>query len=154
MSERTPEPRLGDFRFVHEVEVRFRDLDSMGHAHHTLPLIYIEEARAAYWRAVKGNGEIDYVLGEVGVRFRRRIEYPQRLRIGVRTHGIGRSSFTMEYGIFDEAGELLASCRTVQVMYDYAAGTSMRLADSIREAIERVEGRPAVGTYRRDAEIR
>ena len=42
-------------RFHHAVAVRFRDLDAMRHVHHTAPLLYIEEARAAYWRAVAGR---------------------------------------------------------------------------------------------------
>ncbi len=44
------------YRFRYAVDVRFRDLDPMGHAHHSLPLIYFEEARAAYWRDVVGQG--------------------------------------------------------------------------------------------------
>ena len=36
------------YRFHRQVEVRFRDIDEMEHTHHTLPLIYIEEARTAY----------------------------------------------------------------------------------------------------------
>jgi acyl-CoA thioester hydrolase len=45
----------GDGWFRTSVPVRFRDLDAMGHAHHTLPLIYLEEARAAFWRELKGS---------------------------------------------------------------------------------------------------
>jgi len=131
------------FRFHRAVEVRFRDLDAMGHAHHTLPLVYLEEARAAYWRDVArqdGIGGIDYVMAEVTVRFHQRIEYPGRLDIGLRVSRIGTKSFEMEFEIRNPAGEPVASGRTVQVMYDYAAAGSKTVPAELRQRIEAFEG--------------
>ncbi len=130
-------------RFVREVDVRFHDLDAMGHAHHTLPLIYLEEARAAYWREVAGRDtldDIDYVMAEVTVRFHGRIEYPSRLQVGVRVSRIGTKSFEMEFEIRSSDGERKASGRTVQVMYDYAAGTAKAIPPALRSRIEAYEG--------------
>lgn len=130
-------------RFRHHVEVRFHDLDAMGHAHHTLPLIYFEEARATYWREVAGRAgveDIDYVMGEVQVRYHGRIRYPARLEVGVRVSQIGGKSFVMEYELRDAEGVLLASGRTVQVMYDYAAGRSVAMPAELRERIRAFEG--------------
>jgi acyl-CoA thioester hydrolase len=130
-------------RFTREVDVRFHDLDAMGHAHHTLPLIYLEEARAAYWREVGGRDSldgIDYVMAEVTVRFHGRIEYPSRLRVGVRVSRIGTKSFEMEFEIGSVDGERKASGRTVQVMYDYATGESKEVPADLRSRIEAFEG--------------
>ncbi len=138
------EPAEGDFGFLHAVDVRFRDLDPMGHAHHSLPLIYWEEARARYWREVAGRGavaDIDYVMGEFTLRFHRRILYPGRLTAGVRITRLGRSSFDMAYGLWSGAGELLSSGRSTQVLYDYAAGRSKPFDDDTRHRIEAHEGR-------------
>jgi len=137
-------PTEREFRFHHSVEVRFHDLDAMGHAHHTLPLIYVEEARAAYWREIAGRrdlDEIDYVLAEVTVRYHRRIAYPGRLDVSLRVKRVGRSSFEMDFEIREaESAELLASGSTVQVAFDYAGGRSKPLSDEVRERIERFEG--------------
>lgn len=130
-------------RFRHPVEVRFHDLDAMGHAHHTLPLVYFEEARAAYWREVAGRArveDIDYVIGEVQVRYHARIRYPARLEVGVRVSHIGGKSFVMEYELRDSDGERLASGRTVQVMYDYAAGRAVAVPEELRARILAYEG--------------
>ncbi len=132
-----------EFRFVYEVPVRFRDLDPMGHAHHSLPLIYIEEARAAYWRDVVGRqglGEIDYILAQATLRFVRRIEFPGTLRIGLRVSRLGGSSFTMEYELRDTYGDVLTTAETVQVMYDYEAARSKPIPAEIRERIGSYEG--------------
>ena len=130
-----------EFRFRRSVEVRFRDVDVMGHAHHTLPLIYIEEARAAYWREVLGRSELDFIMGEVGIRYLRRIGYPSTVIVGVRTTRLGGSSLDMEYEIRDDAGELLAEGWSKQVMYDYAAGRSKPVPDGMRTRV--VEYEPA-----------
>ena len=136
-------PDSAQFRFTRTLPVRFRDLDPMGHAHHSLPLIYIEEVRAAYWREVVGrNGldEIDYVLGQVTLRYRQRILFPATLTIALRVSRVGRSSFVMEYEIRDEADTLLVTAETVQIMYDYEAGRSKPMPEDIRRRIRDYEG--------------
>lgn len=130
------------FRFVHPVEVRFHDLDAMGHAHHSLPLIYFEEARAAYWREVVGRAgveDIDYVMAEATLRYHARIRYPCRLEVRLRTSKIGTKSLIMEYEARTEAGELVADGRTVQVMYDYGAGRSIPVPEDVRGRIQAFE---------------
>lgn len=130
---------MSRFRFEHHAEVRFRDLDPMGHAHHSLPLIYFEEARAAYWRDVvgrSGNDEIDYILAEATLGFHARILFPQTVTVLVRVSRIGSSSFDMEYQLRSADDELLADGRTVQVMYDYAAGRPKKVSAEIRGRME------------------
>src|SRR6185436_7315844 len=105
----------------------FHDLDAMGHAHHSLPLIYMEEARAAYWREVAGKAglsQIDYVIGSFSVRYLGRIHFPGTLRVALRVSALGTASFTMQYALHDEQGTLVATGESTQVMYDYEAGRS------------------------------
>lgn len=131
------------YRFVHEVEVRFRDLDPMGHVHHTLPLVYFEEARAAYWREVVGRPgleDVDYAIGEVALRYHERVRWPGRLRIGVRVSRLGEKSFAMEYEARSAEGVVLVTGRTVQVMFDYATGRSKPIPPEVRRRIEVFEG--------------
>ena len=140
----TSGPRPESFRLIHEVAVRFRDLDPMGHAHHSLPLMYWEEARARYWREVADRphvADIDYVMGEFTLRFHERITFPATLRAGVRTTRLGGRSFDMEYGLWDAEGRLLASGTSTQVMYDYAAARSRPIDAGTRRRIEAFEGR-------------
>ncbi len=135
-------PRPEDFRFVHPVEVRFRDLDPMGHVHHSLPLMYWEESRARYWRTVAGRQTveaIDYVMGELSLRYHDRILFPATLRSGVRVTRLGRSSFDMAYGLWDGDGRLLASGSSTQVMFDYDAGRSKPIDPATRARIEEYE---------------
>jgi acyl-CoA thioester hydrolase len=134
---------LSDLKFKHRVAVRYSDLDSMGHAHHTLPLIYFEEARAAYWRDVAARpsvDDIDYVLGDVRVQFKQRILYPANLIVRVGVTHVGNASFVMRYELSDEDGAVLATGESTQVMFDYTSNRSMPIPADVRARIERHEG--------------
>lgn len=129
--------------FTWPVEVRFRDIDAMGHAHHSLPLVYFEEARAALWRELTGQREptaIDYIMAEATLRFRARILWPQRALVEIRVARVGERSFDLEYELRSEEGELLTEGRTVQVMYDYEQGHSKPIPQAVRERLEGLRG--------------
>jgi acyl-CoA thioester hydrolase len=126
-------------RFRHSVPVRFRDLDAMGHVHHSAPLLYLEEARAAYWRAVAGRAtvsDIDYVLGDVSLRYHEPIYYPDQLDVAVCVSVIGTKSFRMSYEVRGASGKVLVSGSTVQVLFDYERGASVAIPDELRQRIE------------------
>ena len=130
-------------KFSWRVPVRFADLDAMGHAHHTLPIIYFEEARAAYWREVAGRptlNDIDYVIAEIRVQFKQRVLYPAELTVRAGVTQLGNASFVMQYELVDEEGVMLATGESVQVMFNYETGKSMRMPDAIRTRIENFEG--------------
>lgn len=131
------------FRFHHPVAVRFRDIDAGGHAHHAEALTYFEEARSAYWRQVtgrKGLDGVDYILAEAEVRWHKRVLWPQTLQVAVRVSRLGKKHLEMVYEVVGEDGDRLQSGRTVQVMYDYAAGATARIPDPVRSAIEALDG--------------
>jgi acyl-CoA thioester hydrolase len=133
-----PPPADGWFRL--RVAVRFRDIDAMGHAHHSLPLIYLEEARAAFWRALTGSDDIaaiGYVMAEVTLRFHGRITYPGEVMAALSVTAVGGKSFRTDFEIRDSVGQLLSSGSAVQVAFDYATGRSRSLGDAERGALER-----------------
>jgi acyl-CoA thioester hydrolase len=138
-----PSPAARPYRFEHRVDVRFKDIDVGGHAHHSHALVYMEEARAAYWRDVVGRRElsdVDYILAEARVRYLARILYPQRLRVAVRVSRLSRRRFDMDYEVRGDDGSVLAEGTTVQVMYDYEAGATKAVPADVKAAVEAFEG--------------
>lgn len=132
------------FSFRHPVSVRFSDIDVGGHAHHSRALIYFEEARAAYWREVVGPygaDDVSYILAEATTRFHARVLWPDTLSVGVRVSVLGKKHFEMEYEVVSGDGERLMSGSTVQVMYDYREGKTVRIPEEVRTEIESLEGR-------------
>lgn len=139
----TPPPDLDPFRFRHAVEVRFVDLDAASHVHHSKALVYLEEARWAYWTKVVGppeDGEWGFVLARANLAWRHRVHWPQRLEVGVRVDNIGRRSFTMRYGIADEDGRVVVSGSTTQVTYDFHGRCSIPVPDEVRKKLTAFDG--------------
>jgi acyl-CoA thioester hydrolase len=126
---------LNGYRFP--VEVRFRDLDALGHVNNAVFLTYLESARIAYWLELTGRTSLeamDMILARLEIDYRSPAAYRERLEVGVRVASLRRSSFTMEFRIV--AGErLVAESRNVLVYYDYAAGRSQRIPDELRQRI-------------------
>ena len=128
--------------FAHRLEVRFRDCDPMGHVNNAVYLTYLEQARFAHWRALWGftlealpSGSPGVILARAEIDFRLPARYGDLLEVRIGLAGIGRTSFTCEYEIAAESGVLVASARTVQVMYDYTAAKSVPVSDRIRERL-------------------
>ena len=138
--------------FTHQLEVRFRDCDAMGHVNNAVYLTYLEEARFYHWRAsglaartldsapAAGGapGNIPGVIvARVEIDYRRAAKHNDVLRVHLGVAAIGRTSFTYEYEIVDAAGGLIASARTVIVRFDYAAGRPVPISDEIKQALAR-----------------
>jgi acyl-CoA thioester hydrolase len=127
------------------VDVRFRDMDSMGHVNNAVYFTYFENARIAYWRAVPGvrsRRNLDYILARAECDFRSPTTIEDELVCHVRVASFGRSSFVFDYLLRDErSGRIVAEGRTVQVMYDYVVRKSRPLDPDLKAAIEQFEGR-------------
>lgn len=125
--------------YRYSVPVRFHDLDAMGHAHHTLPLIYLEEARAAFWRELKRDASldaIDYVMAEITLRFHARIHYPAVVEVLLGIRRVGNRSFTTDFEVRAPDGILVSSGSAVQVAYDYAAAAAKPIDAAVRAQLE------------------
>jgi acyl-CoA thioester hydrolase len=137
--------------FTHQLEVRFRDCDAMGHVNNAVYLTYLEQARFAHWRANGlGGHTLDsapaddggpaipgVIVARVEIDYRRAAKHGDVLRVHLGVAAIGRSSFTYEYEIVDATETLIANARTVIVRFDYAAGRSVPISDEMKEALTR-----------------
>ncbi len=127
-----------DHDFETEVQVRFRDVDAMGHVNNAVYATYLEEARAAYFREVIGENlsTVDSVLASLSIDFHAPVEPGDRITVAVSVPDLGESSIPMEYEIRTDDGTLAATGETVQVAYDRENGASRPIPDAWREAIE------------------
>jgi acyl-CoA thioester hydrolase len=125
--------------FGHELEVRFRDCDGLGHVNNAVYLTYLEQARFAFWQRLTGVSGIprSFILARVECDYRVQATASDRLVVRLRVTAVGKSSFTFEYEIVNaRTREVVATARTVQVMYDYQAGRSIPVPDDIRARLE------------------
>jgi acyl-CoA thioester hydrolase len=127
---------LDGFPYVWPVEVRFRDLDALGHVNNAVFLTYLESARIAYWLELTGRtglDAVDMILARVEIDYRSQASYRERLDVGVRVAAVGNSSVTMELCVVArEPRRLVAESRNVMVFFDYAENRSRPLPEDLR----------------------
>ena len=128
------------WRFEYELEVLFRDCDPMGHVNNAVYLTYLEAARFAWWRGTfgaQGLKEHGFIVARVEIDYRKPALPGDRLLVRLRVEDIGRSSFKVGYEILNvKTRELVAEAKSVQVAFDYAKGTSVPIAESLRAKLE------------------
>ncbi|MGC8917604.1 MAG: acyl-CoA thioesterase [Thermoanaerobaculum sp.] len=125
------------FRFP--IEVRFRDLDAMGHVNNAVTVTYLEVARTRFWLSHfrEKGAEVDFpfVVARVAVNYRRPIHLGDAVEVELWVSHLGRSSFTISYRVW-AGGELAADGETVQVHYDYAAKRPQPLEGELKARLE------------------
>ncbi|NPA06315.1 MAG: acyl-CoA thioesterase [Chloroflexi bacterium] len=122
------------------VQVRYGDLDTLGHANNAVYLSYLEMGRVAYLRqrlAVDHPGGYSFVVARVEIDYLRPAFLGDLIAVALKPVHVGRSSFTYGYCLYHgETGQPIAQARSVQVYWDARAGRSHPLPDSWRTALE------------------
>jgi acyl-CoA thioester hydrolase len=122
----------------HRVQMRWRDLDGLGHVNHTVVLTYLEEGRDA-WLAGHGIKREEYVVGRCNVNFRREID-PDWKTVTVQcdVRELGRSSLVTTERILDDAGEVVVEGEFGLVLWDPQQRGSRPISDEERASLQEV----------------
>jgi acyl-CoA thioester hydrolase len=127
-------------RFRIAAPIRYSDLDPNEHVNHARYLIYLEEARLALRRQLDRDfalpETVTWPIAELTIRYRRSAEYPGSLTVELAPIHVGRTSFTLGYGIFDRDG-CVAVALNRSVCVDRVTGRPVPIpslvADRLRE---------------------
>ena len=124
--------------FEHPVDVRWRDVDALGHVNHAVFLTYLEEGRDAFFVQTFG-GEPDYVVARIEIDLRAEVRHPQR-RVTVRlaVERLGTTSLTTRETILTPAGEIAAEARVVTVRWDRRARKPVPFSEAERARLTAV----------------
>ena len=126
--------------FSHPIEVRFRDLDVMGHVNNAVVVSFMEQARFQWWRAFLGGRKFQeegFLIARTEVDYRRPILLGDDVRVELRCTRVGSSSFELAYRLTKGlGGELFAEGKTIQVMLDFAANRPKNLEPGTRDWLE------------------
>jgi acyl-CoA thioester hydrolase len=143
-------PTPDDFKFHCEVEVRFRDLDAMGHVNNAVYFSYFEVARTGYMRALghRPPDEISFadlypfIILDLYCKYLAPAKLSQKLNVYLRTSRLGTKSYEFEYLITDQDdGRPIAVGNSTQVYYDYRQEQTLPIPEDFRSRIENLEGK-------------
>ncbi len=127
------------------VEVRWRDVDAMGHVNNAVYFTYFEIARTRYFEEVfqaRTLQDIDFIVASIGCDFLSPTRHGETLEVGIRIPTVGRTSFDFEYEARAVAdGRPVARAHSAQVLYDYATGRKKEITDAWLERVAAVQGR-------------
>jgi acyl-CoA thioester hydrolase len=120
-----------------DVELRWRDLDFLGHLNQSVYHELLEEGRGALFQrlGVLTTGFF-FVLARIELDHRREIRRDHGpVTIVQRVEAVGRSSVTVAHEIVRNDGQVAAEGRSVLVAWDREARRSRPLTDDERAAL-------------------
>ena len=129
-----------DWPFTYSDEVRFADLDVMGHLNNVAFLVLLESARVAYIRSLVPDhdpvfsGDFGTLIAEVKLSYRSTGHFGERVDTVLRPADLGRTSFRTDFEM--RVGErLLADGYSVLVVIDRATKRPAPIPDRLRERL-------------------
>ncbi|HVU13745.1 MAG TPA: thioesterase family protein [Phototrophicaceae bacterium] len=137
------------FRHQAAIQVRWGDMDALGHVNNAVFLSYMEQARAMYvsdldlWQG--GRGSLGMILARVEIDFKTPLFAGDDVRVFTRTVRLGNSSLKLAQWIARvKAGqaEIAAQALFTAVVYDYATNKSTPMPERWRGLIKAYEITP------------
>ncbi|MFH2005001.1 MAG: thioesterase family protein [bacterium] len=140
-----------DYRCAVDLQLRFRDLDAMGHINNAVYFTYFEIGRAAYLGAIDYpddqvgtiHDRFPFIMAEISCRFLAPATLDDSLTMRLRIDRFGSKSWGFEYLIHHTTtGAPVATGRSAQVFFDYQTARSIPVPDWFIQQVEAFEGRP------------
>lgn len=129
-------------RLLHSLrlQVRWGDMDALGHVNNAEYLRYFEQSRIAWLEALgyattgKGSGPI---LAKATVTFLKPIVYPSEIEVRLHASRVGNTSFVLAADIANgrDATERFTEGEFVIVWVDYEAGKPVPVPQPLRTAL-------------------
>jgi len=125
------------FRHWTQVSLRFSDQDSLGHINNVAIAQYVEQGRVAFIDGLmkERGGDIDYLLANVNIDYRREMHFPGVVDVGARLVRVGTKSVTTGYGLFKD-GANAATATSVNVFFNPKTGATVAIPDELRKVLE------------------
>lgn len=137
-----------EFKHTYPVQLRFSDVDVLGHVNNSVYFSLYDLAKTAYMQAVRqGEDAIDYrrtsmVVANLNANFFAPVFFSDRLAIQTSAVHLGNKSFVLyQRAICEDTGEVKCECRTVMVAFDVASQQAVPIPREWKEAICRFEGK-------------
>ncbi len=137
------------FRHQAAIQVRWGDMDALGHVNNAVFLTYMEQARSLYvsdldlWQG--GRGSLGMILARIEIDFKTPLFAGDDVRVFTRTVRLGNRSLQLAQWIArlkDSQLEIASQSLLTVVVYDYAASKSTPMPERWRGIIKAYEITP------------
>lgn len=139
---------MQNFKHKTPIQIRFKDIDKMGHVNNANHLTYVEYARIRYFEdVVRADGQwskdIGVILARTEIDYKLPIFLHDQVSVFTRCARIGNKSMTTEFAIVREKNgqeELLAQGIAVIVYFDYRHNQAIALPPEHIQKLKAFEG--------------
>ncbi|HVN71219.1 MAG TPA: thioesterase family protein [Desulfomonilia bacterium] len=116
-------------KIITDINIRFRDIDSMGHVNNAVFFTYFEEGRKDFLRLlfnIVAPEEYNFILAHLSCDFLKPIKISDHISLQLWAGEIGTKRFDLVYAIVDRNDEstVYAKGRSVQIFFDYKKNTT------------------------------
>jgi acyl-CoA thioester hydrolase len=116
-------------------DIRFRDLDIMGHVNNAVYATYLEQARIDYFNSLLNIslGDANTVIVHIEIDYIKSLKLGDTVDVSITPSSVGNSSLTLDYVLHSNSNKI-ATARTVQVLLD-GDGIPTNIPDQWREKL-------------------
>lgn len=134
------------YRCITPVQIRFNDIDILGHLNNTVYFSLFDTGKAEYLQKVmKGEmkwDRVESVIANVNCSFINSCFYGEQLAIYSRCEEVSDKSFKLHQVLVNaDTLQVKAVCDTVMVSYDPDTKSSIPVSDKARTRLNEYEGR-------------
>ena len=134
-----------EFKHIKKIQIRFGDIDLMGHANNGVQLSYLDLARMDYFQQVYGQ-VIDWndsalIVAHLEIDYLSSITLNDKIEVHTKIHRIGNKSVGLYQNIVDSVtGEIKTKTSQVMVAYSQKLGESIPVPETLKIRIREFEG--------------
>jgi acyl-CoA thioester hydrolase len=130
------------------IQLRFKDVDKLGHVNNANHLTYIELARIKYFEDVIGveanwNQQQGIILAHISIDYKAPLFLQDQVFVYTRCSKLGKKSIELSWVIVREkpnTEEIIAQGIAVLVFYDYEENKTIEIPDLQKQKIIQFEG--------------
>lgn len=138
-------PDLSRFKHSTPIQIRFNDVDVLGHVNNAVYLTYYDTAKAHYFTSVRKEKvdwkHVDTVIANVNCAYMAPILFGEEIEVLTSCISISEKSFRLLQIIKEsDSGEIKSMCESVMVCFNPEAAASCRVPDLWRTRLSDFEG--------------
>ena len=132
---------MADFEvFSTHIDLRFRDVDAMGHVNNAVYFTYFEYGRLKFFYSEAQKDKFPgfaFILAHVSCDFIRPVTLDDTLQLQMWVKEIGGKSFKFHYQLVDAADPAItfATGESVQVCFDYQKNRSIVISEDLHNQL-------------------
>ena len=134
-------PPLSEFRHSIDLQIRFNDIDILGHLNNTVYFSFFDTGKAYFFESIMKSRmdwqRVESVIANIDCAYVSPVYFGDSIEVRTRCTGIYDKSFKIQQVIVDKnPGEPKAAAETIMVSFNPDTKQSMEIPALWREALE------------------